>query len=92
MSALHGGSDESFVGRIDGLVEGHVDIGANLPLRLHGNLGIHANLVAVVMRLEGDAVVVNFGVGKGKHLKAARIGKSGTVPGSKFGEAAGALD
>ena len=47
--ALHGFGDFVFVGRIDGLVESHVDIGANFPLGLHRNLRIHADFVAVNM-------------------------------------------
>lgn len=92
MGALHSSSNKSLIGRVDGLVESHVDIGANLPLCLHGDFGIHANLVAVIVGFEGNAIVVDFGVSKGKHLEAAGIGKSGAMPRSKFGKAAGALN
>lgn len=88
MGALHGLADEFFVSRIDGLVESHMDIGTNFPLGLHGNFGIHADFVAVNMRLESDAIVVDFGICEREHLKAARIGESWTVPAGKFGEAA----
>ena len=33
--------------------------------------------------------MVDFGIGQGKHLKAARVSKSWTVPASEFGEVAG---
>ena len=92
MSALHGLADEFFVGGIDGLIEGHVNIGANFPLSLHGNFGIHADFVAVNMRLESDAIVINFGIRKREHLKTAGISKGWTVPASKFGEAASFFD
>ncbi len=49
MGANHRLFDEFFVGGIDGLVESHVDIGANFPLGLHGDFRIHANFVAVDM-------------------------------------------
>ena len=64
-------------------------VGADLPLGLHGDFWIHANFVAVDMGLKCDAVVVDFGVGEGKHLEAARVGKSWAVPASKFGKTAG---
>lgn len=49
MGANHGFFDEFFVVRIDGLIKGHVNVGADLPLGLHGDFGIHANFVAVDM-------------------------------------------
>ena len=85
VGANHGFFDEVFVGGIDGLVKGHVDIGANLPLGLHGDFWIHADFVAVDMGFESNAIVVDFSVCEGKHLEAARISKSRTVPTGKFG-------
>ncbi len=92
VGANHGFSDEVFVGGIDGLIESHVDIGANFPLGLHGNLGIHADFVAVNMGFESNAIVVDFSVCEGKHLEAARVSKSWTVPASKFGKSASLFD
>ncbi len=92
MGANHCLADEFFVGRIDSLIECHVDVGANFPLGLHGDLGVHADFVAVDVGFEGDAVMVDFGISKGKHLKTARIGKGWTMPASEFGETAGFFD
>lgn len=61
--AEHGLANEGFVGGIDGLVESHVNISADLPLGLHGDFGIHADFIAVDVRFEGNPVVVDFGVG-----------------------------
>ena len=36
--------------------------------------------------------MINFGIGKGKHLETTRIGKSWTMPASEFGEATGFFD
>lgn len=49
MGANHRLFDEFFVGGIDGLIESHVDVGANFPLGLHGDFRVHANFVAVDM-------------------------------------------
>lgn len=92
MGADHGFTHEFFVGRIDGLIESHVNIGTNFPLGLHGNFRIHADFIAVDVRFEGDAVVVDFGIREGEHLKAARIGESWAMPASKFGKSAGFFD
>ena len=92
VGANHGFFDEAFVGGIDSLIKGHVDIGANLPLGLHRNFGIHADFVAVNMGFESNAIVVNFSVCEGKHLEAARISESRTVPASKFGKSASLFD
>ena len=88
VGAMHGFFDLFFILAINGLIEGHMNICADLPLSLHRNLGVHADFVAVDMRLESDAVVVDFGVFQGKHLETAGIGKSWTMPAGKFGEAA----
>ena len=92
MRAEHGLANEVFVGRIYGLIESHVDIGADSPLGLHGDFGVHADFVAVDVRLKSDAVVVDFGIGEGKHLETARISKSWAVPAGEFGETAGFFD
>jgi hypothetical protein len=44
------------------------------------------------MRFESDAIVIDFCVGKGKHLETAGIGEGWGVPVGKFGEAAGFFD
>ena len=85
MGANHGFFDEVLVGRIDCLVESHVDIGANFPLSLHGNFGIHADFITVNMRFKSDAVVVDFSIRKREHLETARISKGWAVPTGKFG-------
>ena len=87
MGAAHGFEHDVVVAGVGGLVEGHVNIGADFPLRLHAGFWGHADFVAVDMRLEGD-----FGVGKGKHLETAGIGEGWGVPVGKFGEAAGFFD
>ena len=92
MGAYHSFSDEFFIIRIDGLIESHMNVGANLPLSLHGNFGIHADFVAVNVGFKGDTVVVDFSVGERKHLKTARVGKSRAVPAGKFGKTAGFFD
>ena len=63
MRAEHGLTNEVLVGGIDGLIEGHVNVGADLPLSLHGYFRIHANFVAVDVRLKSDAVVINLSIG-----------------------------
>lgn len=63
MRAEHGLTNEVLVGGIDGLIESHVDIGADLPLSLHGDFRIHANFVAVDVRLKSDAIMIDFDVG-----------------------------
>lgn len=92
VGALHGFGDEVFVGGIDGLIKCHVDIGADFPLGLHRNFGIHADFIAVDMGFESDAVVVDFSIREREHLKTAGVGKSGAVPASEFGEAASFFD
>ena len=85
VGANHGFSDEVFVGRINRLIESHVNVGTNFPLGLHGDFWIHADFVAVDVRFKSDTIVVNFSIRERKHLKTARIGKSWTMPASKFG-------
>lgn len=92
VSAAHGFEHDIVVARVGGLVEGHVDVGADFPLGLHAGFRGHADFVAVDMRLESNAFVIDFGVGQGKHLEAARVGESWGVPVGKFGEAAGFFD
>lgn len=92
MGAEHSLLHDRVVTRISGLVESHVDVGADLPLGAHGAFGSHANRIAVAVRLEGDAVGVDFGVGKGKHLEAARVRKGGFLPVGEFVDAAGLSD
>lgn len=90
--AKHSLANKVFVRRIDGLIESHVDVGADLPLGLHGDFGIHADFVAVDVGFKCDAIVVDFSIGQGKHLEATGIGKGWAVPAGEFGEAAGFFD
>lgn len=89
---FHGALHDGVVAGVGGLVEGHMDVGTDLPLGLHGDFGGHTEEIAVDVGLEGDAVLVNSGGGKGKHLEAAGIGEAWAVPGGEVCEAADLFD
>ena len=92
VSMAHGAFHHVVVAGVGSLIKSHVNIGANFPLRLHGNFGRHADFVAVDVGFESDAVMVDFDVWQRKHLETAGIGEGWGVPVGEVSETAGLLD
>jgi hypothetical protein len=90
--ALHRGAHIGGV-RVDELVEGHGDVGAEHRLDLHGPLRRQPVLGAVQVREERDAVIVDPGsIGETEDLEATRIGQDRSVPGHEPMQATQARD
>ena len=92
VSMAHGAFHNVVIARVGSLIESHVDVSADFPLCLHGNLWRHADFVAIDMGLECDAVVVNFDVRKRKHLKTTRVSERRCIPVGKSSKTAALLD
>ena len=68
-------------GILNAFIECHGDGRTEIRLDTHALLGAHEDFLAVVMRIEVDAFLLNLTqLCEGKDLKSAAVGKNGTLP------------
>ena len=71
------------------LVKGHGDGGAQVGLDAHALLGPHENLVAVHVRGEGDALLLDVPqLSQREHLEPAAVCQDGAVPAGELADTA----
>ena len=80
-------------GKLDALVELHLDVGTEQTLDVDGALGRQHVARAVDVRLEAHALLAHLADARQRHdLKAAAIGEDGPVPAHEVVQAAKARD